>query len=134
LTFRVKSIVGNIDAIVSHETAALLLNLSIPTYQSTIHIYSTADSNIPGVTSHIVESLEDIPHIKVSGINITTPEQTLRDLLILESTDIEILLSSLANHQAQNPKEHKDLINNLPQHLVDRYNEVAVDIFDFLED
>lgn len=130
----VKSIVGDMDAIVSHDTAALLLNLSIPTYQSTIHIYSTADCNIPGVTVHKVDSLEDIPHIKVLGIHITTPDQTIRDLLILESVDSEILLSALANHQSKNPQAHQDLINNLPQDLVDRYNEVAVDIFDFLED
>ena len=129
----VKSIVVDLDAIVSHDTAALLLNLSIPTYQYTIHIYSTADYNIPGVTTHIVDSLEDIPCIKISGINITTPEQTLRDLLF-ESTDSEILLSALANHKSQNPKAHNDLINNLPQDLVDRYNEVAEDIFDFLDD
>jgi len=129
----VKSILGDSDAIVSHETAALLLNLSIPTYQSTIHIYSTADCNIPGVTTHIVDSLENIPCIKMLGINITTPDQTLRDLL-LESTDSEILLSALANHQSKNPQAHQDLINNLPPDLVDRYNEVAVDIFDFLED
>ena len=130
----VKSIVGDLDAIVSHDTAALLLHLSIPTYQSTIHIYSTADFNIPGVTVHKVDSLQDIPCIKLSGINITTPNQTLRDLLILESVDSEILLSSLANHKSQNPKTHKDLINNLPQDLVDCYNDIAEDIFDFLED
>lgn len=128
----VKSILGNIDAIVSHETAALLLDLSVPTYQSTIHIYSTADCNIPGVTAHIVESLEDIPHINVMGMRITTPEQTLRDLL-LESNDSEILFSSLSNYQTRNPDNFQQFIDGLSADHLEVYNSIEVDVFDYLD-
>ena len=128
----VKSILGNIDAIVSHDTAALLLDLSIPTYQSTIHIYSAADCNIPGVVSHIVDSIEDIPYLTVSGIRITTPDQTLRDLL-LESKDTEVLYSSLSNYQTRNPDNFQQFIEGLSADHLDVYNSIEEDVFDYLD-
>lgn len=128
----VKSILGDRDVIVSHETAALLLDLSTPTYQSTLHIYNNADCNIPGVTVHKVDSLQDIPHIKILGINITTPDQTIRDLLLV-STNTEVLYSSLSNYQTRNPDNFQQFIEGLSADHLDVYNSIEEDVFDYLD-
>jgi len=128
----VKSILSDRDVIVSHETAALLLDLSTPTYQSTLHIYNNADCNIQGVVSHKLDRLEDIPHITVSGLRITTPDQTLRDLL-LESTDAEILYSALANYQTRNAEDFQQFIYGLSASHKDVFNSIKEDVFGYCE-
>lgn len=128
----VKSILGNRDVIVSHETAALLLDLATPSYQSTIHIYSTADCDIPGVVSHIMDSIENIPYLTVSGVRITTPDQTLRDLLLV-STNTEVLYSSLSNYQTRNPDNFQQFIEGLSADHLDVYNSIEEDVFDYLD-
>lgn len=128
----VKSILGDRDVIVSHETAALLLDLSTPSYQSTIHIYSTADCDIPGVVSHIMDSIENIPYLTVSGVRITTPDQTLRDLLLV-STNTEVLYSSLSNYQTRNPDNFQQFIEGLSADHLDVYNSIEEDVFDYLD-
>lgn len=128
----VKSILGDRDVIVSHETAALLLDLSTSTYQSTLHIYNNADCNIQGVVSHKLDRLEDIPHITVSGLRITTPDQTLRDLL-LESTDAEILYSALANYQTRNAEDFQQFIYGLSASHKDVFNSIKEDVFGYCE-
>lgn len=119
----VKYIMANRDAIVSHETAALLLGLATPKKQSTLHCYTNADYKIPGVICHNVDSFDDIHHLSVLGLRMTNYNQTIRDLLT-ESTDPEILLSSLSNYQDKHPTHFADMINNLPQHLKDKYEEL----------
>lgn len=119
----VKYIIANRNVIISHETAALLLGLTKPKKQSTLHCYTNADYKVPGVVSHNVDSLDDIHHLNILGVRITNNDQTLRDLLS-ESTDSEILLSSLANYKAKHPTHFADFVNNLPQFLKDRYEEL----------
>lgn len=119
----VKYIMANRDVIMSHETAALLLGLATPKRQSTLHCYTNADYKIPGVVSHNVGSLDSIHHLSILGVRITNNDQTLRDLLS-ESTDSEILLSSLTNYKAKHPTHYTDFVNNLPQSLKDMYSEL----------
>ena len=119
----VKYIMANRDVIMSHETAALLLGLATPKRQSTLHCYTNADYKIPGVVSHNVGSLDSIHHLSILGVRITNNDQTLRDLLS-ESTDSEILLSSLTNYKAKHPTHYTDFVSNLPQLLKDRYEEL----------
>ena len=124
----VKYIMANRDVIISHETAALLLGLAKPKRQSTLHCYTNADYKIPGVVSHNVDSLQNIPYLNILGVRITNDSQTLRDLLA-ESTDKDILMSSLAYCKTNHPTYFADVINNLPQSLKDRYEELK----DYLE-
>lgn len=126
----VKSILGDRDVIVSHETAALLLDLATPAYQSTIHIYSTADCDIPGVTTHKVDSLQDIPSLMLSGVTITIPDQTIKDLTE-ETSDTDILYSALQNYQVKYPDHFHMLINHLPLSHKDVYDIIKSDIEDY---
>lgn len=123
----VKYIMANRNVIISHETAALLLGLATPKKQSTLHCYTNADYKIPGVICHNVDSFDDIHHLSVLGLRMTNYNQTIRDLLT-ESTDPEILLSSLSNYQDKHPTHFADMINNLPQSLKDKYNEIKYHI------
>lgn len=75
----VKYIMANRDVIMSHETAALLLGLATPKRQSTLHCYTNADYNIPGVVSHNVDSLDSIHHLSILGVRITNDDQTDRE-------------------------------------------------------
>lgn len=123
----VKSILGDRDVIVSHETAALLLDLATPAYQSTIHIYSTVDIDIPGVTTHKVDILQDIPCLMLSGIQITIPDQTIKDLTE-DTSDTDILQSALKNYQVTYPDDFHMLIKDLPLSHKDISDIINLDV------
>lgn len=127
----VKSILHGSDAIVSHETAALLVELSTPTLQSTISVYANADLDIPGVTCHIVDDLDSIPHITISGLKITDKHKTLIDLLT-SSTQADILLSSLSNYYNSDIPAFNRFIEGLTTVPLDKYKSIENDIADYL--
>lgn len=115
-----------LDCIVAFETASDYLGICKSTHQRpTYCIYSRKNLGISEVECTLVESYADIEYKEIRGLKVTTPRQTIIDL-ITNDRDDQVILESLANWYFS----HNESFEGLPESIIAPYIDDAIFYYD----
>ena len=125
LGIRYNRILNNLDCIIAFESAASYLGLDNIEDRPKIYVYSKQNLGVSEVECTLVESYTNIEYKEIRGLRVTTPRQTIVDL-ITNDRDDQVILESLANWYFS----HNESFEGLPEDIITPYIEDAISYYD----
>ena len=116
----------DLDCIIAFETASDYLGICKSTHQRpAYYVYSKQNLGVSEVECTLVESYANIEYKEIRGLKVTTPRQTIVDL-ITNDRDDQVILESLANWYFS----HNESFKGLPEDIITPYTEDAISYYD----
>lgn len=115
-----RNLLGNLECILAFDTAADYLGLTNGGHRPVAQIFSKQKTGIEGVKEKIVDDFQDIEYTNINGLNCTTINQTIVDLL-QNNGDEQIIVESLANYYDLHNASFEGL--HIPEKLVGRFRK-----------
>ena len=92
-----RDLLKNSDCILAYDTAADYLGLTNGGYRPVAQIFSKTKTGITGVQEKLADDFQNIEYTTINGLNCTTVNQTIIDLLYNDG-DEQIIVKSPANY------------------------------------
>lgn len=115
-----RSLLKNLDCILTLDTAADYLGLTNGGYRPFAQILVKQSTGLNGVQELIVDEFDKLEYRNINGLNCTTENQTVIDLLQNDG-DGQIITEVLANYYDVHGESFQGL--KIPNHLKTKYEQ-----------
>lgn len=113
-----RNLLKNLECILALDTAADYLGLTNGGYRTFANILVKRSTGLEGVREMIVDDFDKLDYMNLNGLNCTTVNQTIVDLL-QNNADDQIITECLANYYDVHGESFSGL--RIPEHLQEKY-------------